>query len=854
VQFVTPIELNKVNPARLIIGGSNAAYESLNRGDTVTALTPNAGVNGTFTGRPIAYGGYVAGIPNADVLYYGSGSTVRVRTTAGGTLTNTSAAFPGGTVQDIVLDRNDWRRVFVAGSSSVFFSSNSGASWTNITGDLTGVGSLHTLEFFSLGGLDCVAVGTDLGVYCSFTNNLGTWAKLGSGLPNVVVYDMTYSAVDNVLVIGTMGRSVYRLPIEVDPLTVTPATGLTSTGLTGGPFTPAAQTYTLTNSGTTSLNWIATNTQLWVRLSVAGGTLAGGASTTVTVSLRRGAASLAPGAYTDPVVFKNTATNAVQNRPVNLTVSDPLGVSPAGGFTSSGPIGGPFAPSSQVYTLTNSGTISLHWTATKAQPWLGISAAGGTLAPGASTTLTATINAVATALAAGTYNDVVVITNTTDGVVQTRPASLKVNPPVPDYFTEVFDTTANDTDNQSWLFTPNASLSFYSVGRSPATAFPTNPTGGTTLTLTDDSFVQVTPTGGVQVRLYGVSYSSFFVGSNGYVTFGSGDSLFDETLGDHFAKPRIAALFNDLNPSTAGTVSWRQLSDRVAVTYQNVPQFGTTNANSFQIEMFFDGRIRITCLAIAATEGLIGLSRGLGLPGDFAESDFSTYPLSILQVDPAGGLSSSGLIGGPFTPSSQAYTLTNSGTASLNWTAAKTQTWVSLSASGGTLAPGANATVNVSLNAGAAALAFGNYADVVTFSDTTNVSSQTRPVSLAVQDRLGITPAGGLTASGPLGGPFTPASQIYTLTNNGPVSLDWTATKTQPWLSLSSAGGTLAPGGNTTLTATLNANAAALAVGSYNDTVTITNNTSGLVQTRPVSLAVNALVPDYFTEIFDTHS
>jgi len=45
--FSTPVQINKVDGTRLIIGASNAAYESLNRGDTVTALSPYSSVNGS---------------------------------------------------------------------------------------------------------------------------------------------------------------------------------------------------------------------------------------------------------------------------------------------------------------------------------------------------------------------------------------------------------------------------------------------------------------------------------------------------------------------------------------------------------------------------------------------------------------------------------------------------------------------------------------------------------------------------------------------------------------------------------------------------------------------------------------
>ncbi|MEO5804588.1 MAG: putative Ig domain-containing protein [Verrucomicrobiota bacterium] len=83
-------------------------------------------------------------------------------------------------------------------------------------------------------------------------------------------------------------------------------------------------------------------------------------------------------------------------------------------------------------------------------------------------------------------------------------------------------------------------------------------------------------------------------------------------------------MFDDLLPST-GQVTWKQMSNRVAVTYANVREFGTSNTNNFQIEMFFDGVIRITYLRIDAQTGLAGLSGGTGIPVGFMESDFSSY-------------------------------------------------------------------------------------------------------------------------------------------------------------------------------------------------------------------------------------
>lgn len=304
---------------------------------------------------------------------------------------------------------------------------------------------------------------------------------------------------------------------------------------------------------------------------------------------------------------------------------DDLSVTPASIFGAAGPVGGPFTPAIQTYTVKNNGTTSpLTWTAAGSQSWITASPAGGTLAPGATATVTVAMNSGANALPAGSYSGSVRFTNSTSGV--TVPTTVTLNVGGVDYFTELF-SGGNDTSNQSWLFTPNGSANYYSVLRTASvTSLPTDPTGGTTLSLGDDALATVTLTGGATAKLYGTSYGTIYVGSNGYITFGSGDTSYSASTSAHFAKPRVAALFDDLDPSLGGSVTWKQLTDRVTVTYQDIQMFGGGSGNTFQVDLYFDGRIRITCLGIADTAGLIGLSNGLGLPSNFVMSNFNTYP------------------------------------------------------------------------------------------------------------------------------------------------------------------------------------------------------------------------------------
>jgi hypothetical protein len=196
-------------------------------------------------------------------------------------------------------------------------------------------------------------------------------------------------------------------------------------------------------------------------------------------------------------------------------------------------------------------------------------------------------------------------------------------PDIPDYFTELF-SSGNDLDNLSLTFTPNGSYDYYAGCAEAITVLPVDPSGGTVLSLSDDGSAPATLSGGETVSLHGTSYGSFYVNANGNVTFTASDGDYSETLADHFDTPRISALFDDLNPTLGGTLSWKQMADRAVVTWQDIREYGASSSlNTFQIEMRFDGTIVLSYLAITANDGLAGLSEGNGLPGDYFASDLS---------------------------------------------------------------------------------------------------------------------------------------------------------------------------------------------------------------------------------------
>jgi hypothetical protein len=314
----------------------------------------------------------------------------------------------------------------------------------------------------------------------------------------------------------------------------------------------------------------------------------------------------------------------------DFNLPDDLQISPTAETRASGPLGGPFVPRQVEFTLVNAGTGPLSWSAGTGS-LLEISSSGGILQPGQPEVVRVKLASAVALFPVGIYTNALFITNLTTGIVHTRLFSLRIGQV--DYLVENFEDDDSDLDFQSLTFTPDGTASHYSVCRQPVTGFFTDPTGGTRAVLGDDTYTYVPLTGPGTVSLFGQSASGIWIGANGEVTFTEGNpNYFQTDLNVFYERLRVAALYADLNPLTGGEVSWRQLPDRIAVTWQRVPEYGKNNQNTFQIELFQDGRVRLTWLNVEARLGQVGFSRGEGIPLGLIESDFSAYPVCGSQL------------------------------------------------------------------------------------------------------------------------------------------------------------------------------------------------------------------------------
>ncbi len=166
---------------------------------------------------------------NTNIIYYGTetGKLFRLDSCRTSNVSNrveiTGSNFPVAYVGCVEVDRLNHNNVMVAftnyGVPSIFYSTNAGVSWTDISGNLeensngTGSGpSVAWVHIYNDGSSTTYYAGTSTGLYSTISlNGAGTvWQQEGSNtIGNVVVNMITSRVFDNNIVVATHGNGVY---------------------------------------------------------------------------------------------------------------------------------------------------------------------------------------------------------------------------------------------------------------------------------------------------------------------------------------------------------------------------------------------------------------------------------------------------------------------------------------------------------------------------------------------------------------------------------------------------------------------------------------------------------------------
>ena len=684
--------------------------------------------------------------------------------------------------------------------------------------------------------------------------------------------------------------------IVLDHLAATPASGWVAAGAPGGPFSPATRTYVLTNSGSQSLPWTAFRDVGWLDVSPAGGVLAPGASEAVEAALNALAYAQPLGTYPGQLVFSNHLTGFVLERPVQLsttgslcdavdqchldwttggdapwfnqtattfdgldaaqsgplstnqqswietTVEGPARVSfqwrvssrsshylrflvngtqqaqiggtpawamrthvlPAGvhtlrwsyatttlsplnanagwldqvvvdtftvsstnGWHASGRPGGPFVAGPRYFALANRGPDSAAWTASSSVDWLTVSPASGMLAPGESLQVEALPGGAADALPAGTHFGTLVFSNQTSGLATPVPATLD---------TRGLLCEAVEACNLDWIsgghapWFPQTLHSFDGIDAAQSGALSTN----------QQTWLDAVVEGPAHLRFHW------------RVSSRTNSHYF------RFLENGVVRAF------LSGETDW------VVRSYELAPGIQT-------VRWAFANNTQAPVGSNAAWLDRVSLDH-----------------LAVLPMD---SWTASGLPGGPFAPSSRIHVVTNSGTVPLAWNATSSANWLTVEPAEGELAPGEGIAVEVGIHTNANAFTLGTRIATTTFSNLTTGVAVTRSTTLVVQDHLVITPTSS-SHSGFVGGPYSPASRLFSLSNSGPDAISWTIARTTNWLSLSPDSGTLEPGETGEVLLTFTEDADALPAIWNSAQIVFSNSTTRLAQTRWIYLSL----------------
>jgi photosystem II stability/assembly factor-like uncharacterized protein len=203
--FYPVIIADPVNTNTVYVGNIGGVYKSTNNGSTWAATTLSQNANQSIAMAPI----------NGNRVYAASTGGV-YRTDNGATSwSNDLSINPGFTAASQFTDVNvcptnsDYVYVTIGGYTAgrkVFYSSNAGANWINISGTLPAEVKVNCVV---VDNNNNAYIGTDLGVFYQASYSID-WTPYYNGLPRIPVYDLAIHAGSGKIRAGTFGHGVWE--------------------------------------------------------------------------------------------------------------------------------------------------------------------------------------------------------------------------------------------------------------------------------------------------------------------------------------------------------------------------------------------------------------------------------------------------------------------------------------------------------------------------------------------------------------------------------------------------------------------------------------------------------------------
>jgi photosystem II stability/assembly factor-like uncharacterized protein len=173
-----------------------------------------APISGDLVGPPWAIRSLAVAPSDSEVLYAATSDGGLHASSDGGATWSRTRSGVGGwprIMRQIAVDPQDARVAYVAdmrfGGGKVLKTSDGGASWASLAGDLPDV-PVSSVAVYRDGGTRYLLAGTDAGVFLSQDEG-AAWTRYGNGLPNAPAMDLVVDAARGRLVVSTLGRGMW---------------------------------------------------------------------------------------------------------------------------------------------------------------------------------------------------------------------------------------------------------------------------------------------------------------------------------------------------------------------------------------------------------------------------------------------------------------------------------------------------------------------------------------------------------------------------------------------------------------------------------------------------------------------
>ncbi len=368
--FYIPWVLNQLNTNQLFLGTyrlyrtDNARAASA--GDvTWKAISPDltSGCTGTAPNGARNCTISAIGVGGGQAVYTGSldgyvyvSTDAQVNDNPTWTRLDKKGKLPNRPIASIAVDRSNYRTAYLGYNGfnaatrtrpgHIFKTTNGGADWLDISGDLPDVPVNSVVLDPSFP--NTLYIGTDVGPMVTY-NGGGHWALLGSGFPNVSVWQLDLDPSHRIMAAGTHGRGAFRIADGSNPVPslvlskvdagvpVGPSSSLNytltlrnignadATGVTITDPLPANTTFVSADSGGTYANGVVT----WSGLTVPKGTPGTGGSVTVhlTVSIADALKKKVTSIVNDGVAVTSAEGPGTNGSPAVTPIAPPYGVS-----------------------------------------------------------------------------------------------------------------------------------------------------------------------------------------------------------------------------------------------------------------------------------------------------------------------------------------------------------------------------------------------------------------------------------------------------------------------------------------------------------------------------------------------